>query len=349
MASRERKDSFVCHNHLSYAFGDESISPFMRLSRSGKEIRLFRLEPGRFRDQPQGSFEKFQVNKCPPYRAISYEWGDGDPVHPVTVGAATVYVRFNLHLFLKNFQALMDEHNVDLPYYIWVDHLCIDQQDDDERCHQVQLMHNIYWNATEVIAWLGPDHDQHSRYKRTTDENSCCSGVTCCVKLIGPRILNSSFFSRLWIQQEMVLARKVIFMVGRLMLSAARMLKCMKRDLRFLNHEPALQAALKTRSQKQDRYSLVEAIELFSNKICKEKRDKVYGLLGMVWDYQRIPVRYHNFRRFDLFETTVKAVFSHELRPIEEDRIEYIVDVMKDLAYELGVDRYLAHDTLQEM
>ena len=328
------------YNHLSHAFGDGTSSPFGRLGRD--EIRLFRLEPGQFRDQPQGSFEIFDINSCPLYRAVSYEWFNDDPIHPVTIGATVIHVRFNLCLFLKNYQALMDMHEVDLPHYIWIDHLCIDQENTSEKSYQVQLMHRIYRNAIAVIAWLGPDHDQHSRYSRSAGQDACCSGPSCCVRLIGPSILNSSFFSRLWIQQEMVLARKVIFMVGRLMLSASRVLRCMKQDLAFINQEPALQAALKSRSQKDISYKLIDAIALFSRKKCADKRDKVYGLLGIVWPHHRIPADY-TLRRIDVFRKTVDAVFSNEMLPMEEDRKDVVVSTLLDLADELGVDYWSAY------
>lgn len=51
----------------------------------------------------------------------------------------------------------------DRKQYLWVDALCINQQDPQEKTHQVQLMGKIYSLAESVLVWLGPD-DKHSRF-----------------------------------------------------------------------------------------------------------------------------------------------------------------------------------------
>lgn len=42
---------------------------------------------------------------------------------------------------------------------LWIDALCINQADHEERNHQVQMMSQIYNNATQVCIWLGEDND----------------------------------------------------------------------------------------------------------------------------------------------------------------------------------------------
>ncbi|UZP40249.1 hypothetical protein NXS19_008065 [Fusarium pseudograminearum] len=44
----------------------------------------------------------------------------------------------------------------DLPLTLWIDALCIDQDDEVEKTEQVQQMHQIYSQASSVITWLGP-------------------------------------------------------------------------------------------------------------------------------------------------------------------------------------------------
>jgi hypothetical protein len=39
---------------------------------------------------------------------------------------------------------------------MWVDQICINQRDKDEKSHQVRLMDRIYEKAENVIVWLGP-------------------------------------------------------------------------------------------------------------------------------------------------------------------------------------------------
>jgi hypothetical protein len=42
---------------------------------------------------------------------------------------------------------------------IWIDAICINQQDNEEKDHQVQHMGEIYRNAKLVVVWLGPSKD----------------------------------------------------------------------------------------------------------------------------------------------------------------------------------------------
>lgn len=43
-----------------------------------------------------------------------------------------------------------------LPVYFWVDAICINQNDIQERGHQVDMMRIIYPKARLVVTWLGP-------------------------------------------------------------------------------------------------------------------------------------------------------------------------------------------------
>jgi hypothetical protein len=43
--------------------------------------------------------------------------------------------------------------------WLWIDALCIDQSDAQERTHQVEIMSEIFGRADSVISWLGPAYD----------------------------------------------------------------------------------------------------------------------------------------------------------------------------------------------
>jgi hypothetical protein len=53
---------------------------------------------------------------------------------------------------------------------LWIDQLCIDQENNDEKGPQIQLMGDIYRTACEVVIWLGEDHtffDDSNDFKET--------------------------------------------------------------------------------------------------------------------------------------------------------------------------------------
>ncbi|KAJ4296565.1 hypothetical protein N0V90_006611 [Kalmusia sp. IMI 367209] len=125
---------------------------------------------------------------------------------------------------------------------ICVDALCINQNDEEERSHQVQLMGAIYSNASNVISWLGADNNGKMTAAITAIKSVQHVAATVPgwledlhwmqdyppfleVKRDPPGVPNQSwgslqtFFSdpywgRVWVLQEMVLAQKLWIMVG---------------------------------------------------------------------------------------------------------------------------------------
>jgi hypothetical protein len=96
-------------------------------------------------------------NETHPYEALSYVWGDPkDPV-PIKVGQDDLTVTRNLHAALLHLRYRYFER------ILWVDAICIDQENLRERGEQVQSMAKIYGSANRVVVWLGEataDSDQ---------------------------------------------------------------------------------------------------------------------------------------------------------------------------------------------
>ena len=86
------------------------------------------------------------------YRALSYRWGYG-VMKTIRVNGNMIEVTKNLEEALCYIQ--QDRH----PVTLWVDAICINQDDNSEKNEQVQKMREIYERAAEVIVWLGPAGD----------------------------------------------------------------------------------------------------------------------------------------------------------------------------------------------
>lgn len=43
----------------------------------------------------------------------------------------------------------------------WIDALCINQQDIEERIQQIQIMGKIHSSADQVLIWLGPERKNY--------------------------------------------------------------------------------------------------------------------------------------------------------------------------------------------
>ncbi|KAM0227441.1 hypothetical protein ACHAP5_012177 [Fusarium lateritium] len=90
------------------------------------------------------------LDQPPPYFALSYTWGDVNQKGRILIGDTPFVVTKSLEV------ALVHLTPEDVPLTLWVDALCIDQDDEAEKAEQVQQMQQIYSQATSVITWLGP-------------------------------------------------------------------------------------------------------------------------------------------------------------------------------------------------
>ncbi|KAI7240802.1 hypothetical protein KC330_g1057 [Hortaea werneckii] len=102
------------------------------------------------------NIEDFALQNAPPYAAMSYTWGDPPAQETLLIHDRTFTVRWNCRYMLGQLQ----KHR---PYgYFWVDAICINQDDVAEKNCQVQMMGEIYENAECVFACLGEHADDRS-------------------------------------------------------------------------------------------------------------------------------------------------------------------------------------------
>jgi hypothetical protein len=82
------------------------------------------------------------------YAALSYTWGSADHSIPILVNNRVSLITENLYLALLHLR----QRNVTM---LWVDALCINQDDLAERGRQVAQMKDVYCRAAMVHIWLG--------------------------------------------------------------------------------------------------------------------------------------------------------------------------------------------------
>lgn len=117
----------------------------------GKRIRLLHLNPA---SEPSfnisGSLEEVRLRDSTDYVAVSYQWGEPNPKFPVHVGNEnTIQVTRNCH------EALLRLRHHARNQVLWLDAICINQEDSEDKSHQVAMMADIYSQADRVIVWLG--------------------------------------------------------------------------------------------------------------------------------------------------------------------------------------------------
>jgi hypothetical protein len=104
------------------------------------------------------TIRKVSLDDKPNYWALSYVWGDPDDTEPICIEGQTFMVTRNLREALKRVRNLGTTETLD--WFLWIDSVCIKQQDLDEKCWQVSIMARIYSEAYAVYVWLGlGDHN----------------------------------------------------------------------------------------------------------------------------------------------------------------------------------------------
>ncbi|KAK4442311.1 HET-domain-containing protein [Podospora aff. communis PSN243] len=120
------------------------------LNGAGSEIRVLDLLPGETNAPLHCKLQHASLSDKPQFEALSYVWGDATIRSTITVDGHNVGITVNLEETLR----ALRYH--DKTRTLWVDAICINQQDTAEKNVQVPLMGNIYHNAVRVVTWLGP-------------------------------------------------------------------------------------------------------------------------------------------------------------------------------------------------
>ena len=256
---------------------------YQALNPTKRQIRLFR-RPGH---QETPCLTTYNLDEAPPYTALSYMWGPPSPTYAVNIEDGTLEVRENLFNFLQE-----REQHFDYDYY-WVDQICIDQTNVAEVSSQVSMMSEIYTQATSTLIWLGGGTLLQEAAREFTRSMDCDALIT---------ILNDQYFTRLWVVQEIMLARDVQVLVRGNHRFTWRQLDEMFNDAYWgnnrkyiLDNAPSSATALLSRRIHRGlkpSQSLYDAIKYFSNNGCQDPRDRVYGLLGIVREHERVVVDY---------------------------------------------------------
>ncbi|KAF2034219.1 HET-domain-containing protein, partial [Setomelanomma holmii] len=80
------------------------------------------------------TFDVVNLDERPSFAALSYVWGNDPPTS------------FILHPLRRHPRS---------SHSLWVDAVCINQADMDEKATQIPLMGDIYSGAESVYVWLG--------------------------------------------------------------------------------------------------------------------------------------------------------------------------------------------------
>ncbi|KAF1850143.1 uncharacterized protein K460DRAFT_326720 [Cucurbitaria berberidis CBS 394.84] len=260
-------------------------------------IRLLHLEPASNNPaELRGYLKAHELNAQSEYEAISYAWGDyPESNRPIFLNNQVLKITFNLYA------ALMAYSYPDRTRILWADAVCINQADTAEKSQQVAIMSHIYSKAKSVQIWLT------LASKAATDAMNFMRSLSLQAESFGISaeagfLLSRSWFNRVWVVQEVTLAKKLEVSCGHSTMdwtNFARALEVLRGAIRQV---PQGEARSKVEGVKpawelvrlRDAFRLIDRHSTrhhhlmtnlvgrqMSNKACTDDRDRVYAMLAM--------------------------------------------------------------------
>lgn len=264
--------------------------------------------------------ERLNSEYHPQFEALSYTWGDNDMSEFAQVQLEesqaskepfeTLGLRPNLAAALRCLR------HVDETRILWIDALCINQEDTEERNEQVKRMTSIYTLAHRVVAWLGEESDSSKLALTTLQHIGLQLKATKSGRIIAapdatePRLwrndnipsfdlptwqalmdfVDRQWFYRIWCWQEVKLGgRNVLLQCGG---DKIMWIEFWMGVLCLHNKDSSPSMWFRERCRhivflKHDMgsHSLSNILDIGRSKGCADPRDKVYGLLGIAPEY----------------------------------------------------------------
>ena len=270
----------------------------------------------------------------PKYIALSYTWGDPNDLVPITILGSTVpevpgasspapfeipdpqkrvigqlRITRNLDTALRALRLPLrqGEHRV-----LWIDAICVNQSDLEEKSIQIGLMQKIYQRASRVTVWLGDpmpfshrgldalDVLFHEDFEIPLFAAYYTRGKT---RLGLLYLMQRGWWQRMWVLQEIVFAPKAHLLCGdRAVLWPSldkldEIIERLKQVIQITSsrqheHGTGLENLLEilqiqSRLMKEPKPSLLDLVELFQTRQCTDLRDRVFALLSLAGEEDR--------------------------------------------------------------
>ncbi|KAI1079949.1 HET-domain-containing protein [Whalleya microplaca] len=279
------------------------------------------------------------------YEALSYVWGSPNKQDTVIVDSATEQREYILGITYNLAEAMRHlRYNNNRSRVMWIDAICINQRDNEERNNQVKRMDQIFSLASRVVAWLGPsfpnstlaletlDHlgrqVEFTRHRlllpspgAATDWYNLETTLSCSMDVwnaIG-RLCMQPWFYRLWIVQEIGFA------------NARSVLQCGRDEILW----PLFRKAIECIHSKEGAPTGVKEyigivfllcsdiranpfffiLIMHTRRACEKDQDKIYGLLSLAPEELRRHIRVdYSQPPMEVFKQVFLASATHEKR-----------------------------------
>lgn len=132
----------------------ENLADINSAAAAKDHIRL--LRPSRRKRNPQlWRLQVFSLRKAPPFATLSYSWGDRAADTHIELDTGSTTIRLPISDDLAN--AVVQLKKTNKLRWLWIDAICIDQLNNNEKSNQVTMMRSIYRTSKCLYVWLGKE------------------------------------------------------------------------------------------------------------------------------------------------------------------------------------------------
>jgi hypothetical protein len=292
---------------------------------SAQHIRLLRIKASSTTSGEQSSHEQSKSNKqeqyelvnvpleaCPtPFQAVSYAWGDNTQNYVLRLkGQQTLPITKTLAVALPYLARMCSTD------HLWIDQICIDQTNIQERSQQVSMMGKIYSNATEVLIWTGEELGGFSELETQLAKPGRLDD--CYVETL-VQLICRPWFTRGWIVQEAVLGKTTTLIAGTSWLPLDDVGQAWSKPKFSVpaRHRDAIHVgrtsiinimALRKRKSVPDlEFGFDGLLNSFGDSQISDPRDHVYAFLGLKYDARIVIEPDYNASVGEVFTDTTRA------------------------------------------
>jgi len=270
----------------------------------GQELRLVVLKPGKFSEDIECEILHANLFEKPRYEALSYTWadenGDDSPSRRIHCRRSRNWLRVtaNCEVALRRLRRQTTERT------LWIDAICIDQNNVKERNHQVKQMGAIYSSADQVLIYLGDESTSSRMVFQYLAKTIVLRRGDSVDFAYPPRdaasspeemkeFLSRRWFHRVWVLQEAGLARRAVVLCGEQSLdwslfSASRL---MNEGLSLYSESGVVPGALLLQTATySEKRRLIDLLHAGRNSFSQDPRDKVYALLSLQTEGSKLEI-----------------------------------------------------------
>jgi hypothetical protein len=290
---------------------------YIHLPIKRNEIRLLQ---GRINEREAlvGKFQSFSLDspKLPNFQAISYTWGDPVYSNIIDIGGKSLPVLDSLYPFLRY---VLDQDTQGSRTWLWIDSLCINQKDDNEKSTQVPLMGKIFSIAQKTYVWLGEEANgstQAIKFLKWLEDafwnEECQSPTKQWLAKVAPRdgaygkdweavekLFSRPWWTRVWTVQEFIIPDKLVLYCGDCSISRSSFRRALQilwqirnKTLKYdnaWNRNRILEWHKRfgeDENTSSGGLSLIATMTYLGYYQATDPRDRIYSLSGIVKDFE---------------------------------------------------------------